>query len=78
VAANAFRIQFLLVCGRTGLYSRIHVTTALFGLPLIFLLINAFSYTGAALATVIIEIVIFAATYFYVENLRFSRTAPDA
>ncbi len=78
VAANAFRIQFLLVCGRTGLYSRIHVIAALLGLPLIFLLIHAFSYAGAALATVLIEISVFAATYSYVEKLRFAKSAPDA
>jgi len=74
VAANAFRVQFLLVCGKTGIYSRIHIVMALFGLPLIFALINAFSYTGAALSTVIIEIGIFAITYVIVSKLRFPKT----
>ncbi|HOW42387.1 MAG TPA: flippase [Candidatus Omnitrophota bacterium] len=55
VAANAFKVQFLLVCGKTRNYARIHITAALFGLPLIFGCIYAFSWLGAACATVIIE-----------------------
>src|SRR4029079_18403354 len=39
ISANAFRVQFLLVCGKTLTYSRIHVTMAMIGLPLVFLLI---------------------------------------
>ena len=35
VSANAFRVQFLLVCGRTRTYSRIHIIMALIGLPLL-------------------------------------------
>lgn len=69
IAANAFRIQFLLVCGRTDTYSRIHVTAAIIGLPLIFLLINSFSYAGAAAATVAIEAGIFLATYYNIRKL---------
>ena len=72
IASNAFRVQFLLVCGRTELYSMIHVTVALIGLPLIFLLIYSFSYVGAALATVFIEGGIFTITYFTVRGLSFS------
>ncbi len=64
IAANAFRVQFLLVCGKTDIFSRIHVTMAMVGLPLIVLLINSFSYVGAATATVVIEAGIFTLTYF--------------
>jgi PST family polysaccharide transporter len=71
VAANAFRVQFLLVCGKTYIYSRIHVLMAMIGLPLIFLLTYAFSYAGAALATVVIETGIFTITYFTVRRLSF-------
>ncbi len=71
IAANAFRAQFLLVCGKTEIYSRIHVIMAMVGLPLIILLINSFSYVGAALATVAIEAGIFTITYFTVKKLRF-------
>ncbi|MDI6605961.1 MAG: flippase [Candidatus Omnitrophota bacterium] len=73
ISANAFRVQFLLVCGKTYIYSRIHVIMAMVGLPLIFLLISSFSYTGAAVATVIIEAGIFAITYFTVRKLSFSK-----
>jgi PST family polysaccharide transporter len=62
VGANAFRVQFLLVCGRADLYSKLHVTAALAGLPLIFFLIYCFSYLGAALSTVIIEAGVIIAT----------------
>lgn len=62
VAINAFRVQFLLVCGRPSLYSRIHIVAALIGLPLIFTLIFYFSFLGAALATVFIEAGILIAT----------------
>jgi len=72
IHSNAFRVQFLLICGKTHIYSRIHVIMALVGLPLIFLLICSFSYVGAAVATVAIEAGIFAITYITVRRLRFS------
>jgi PST family polysaccharide transporter len=68
VSANAFRVQYLLVCGKTHIYSRIHVIMALIGLPLIFLLIYSFSYVGAAVATIAIEAGIFTITYFTVKK----------
>lgn len=69
VSANAFRVQFLLVCGRTETYSRIHVFVAMAGLPMIFLLVYSFNYMGAAIASVAIEAGIFAITYFTVKNI---------
>jgi PST family polysaccharide transporter len=72
ISSNAFRVQYLLVCGRTQTYSRIHVGMAMIGLPAIFLLIVSFSYVGAAIATILIEAGIFAVTYFTVRRLRFS------
>lgn len=72
VASNAFRVQFLLVCGKTHIYSRIHVVMAMIGLPLIVLLTQSFSYIGAAAATLSIEAGIFTITYFTVRRLRFS------
>jgi len=71
ITANAFRIQFLLVCGQTQIYSRIHIVMASIGLPLIILLIHSFSYVGAALATVVIEGGVFVITFFIVNRLRF-------
>ena len=71
ISANAFRVQFLLVCGKTHIYSRIHVIMAMIGLPLIFLLIYSFSYAGAAIATIAIEAGIFTITYFTVKRLKF-------
>ena len=71
ISANAFRVQFLLVCGKTHIYSRIHVIMAMIGLPLIFLLIYSFSYVGAAIATIAIEAGIFTITYFTVKRLKF-------
>jgi O-antigen/teichoic acid export membrane protein len=62
ISANAFKIQFLLVCGRSDMYSRIHVLAALLGLPLIFIFIYNFSFLGAAAATVTIEAIIFIST----------------
>jgi PST family polysaccharide transporter len=70
VRANAFRVQFLLVCGKTHIYSRIHVIIAMVGLPLIFLLIYSFSYVGAAVATIVIEAAIFFITYFTLRQHR--------
>ena len=72
VSANAFRVQFLLVCGKTHIYARIHVMMAMIGLPLIFLLIFSFSYVGAAIATVVVEAGIFTITYFTVKKIRLS------
>jgi polysaccharide transporter, PST family len=70
ISANAFRVQFLLVCGKTQIYSRIHVIMAMIGLPMIFLLIDSFSYVGAAIATIMIEAGIFTITYFTVRRLK--------
>ena len=70
ISANAFRVQFLLVCGQTRTYSHIHVTMAILGLPLIILFINSFSFVGAALATIFIEAGIFTMTYFAVADVR--------
>ncbi len=72
ISANAFRVQFLLVCGKTHIYSRIHVMMAMVGLPMIFLLIDSFSYVGAAIATIMIEAGIFTVTYVTVRRLKFS------
>lgn len=69
VHCNAYRVQFLLVCGKTHIYSRIHVVMALIGLPLIFLLTDTFSYLGAAMATVAIEAGIFFITYLTVKRI---------
>ena len=69
ICSNAFRIQFLLVCGKTQIYSRIHIMMAMVGLPLIFLLIYSFSYVGAAIATIAIESGIFFITYFTVRKI---------
>ncbi|MFA6217760.1 MAG: flippase [Candidatus Omnitrophota bacterium] len=74
VHANAFRVQFLLVSGKTQLYSKIHVAMAILGLPLIILLISSFSYTGAAVATIAIELGIFTITYFVIKNLHFPKS----
>jgi PST family polysaccharide transporter len=63
VNANAFKVQFLLIWGRTDLYSRIHIAVALVGLPLIVLLTCYFSYLGAAFSTVITEALIFILTF---------------
>lgn len=69
VGANAFKVQFLLVSGRTDLYSKLHIAAALAGLPLIFILIHYFSYLGAALSTIIIEAGIIIATFRVVKGL---------
>lgn len=71
VSANAFRVQFLLVCGKTQIYSRIHLTMAMIGLPLIILFTYYFSYAGTAVATVVIEAGIFCITYMTLKGLRF-------
>jgi PST family polysaccharide transporter len=72
ISSNAFRVQFLLVCGKTDIYSRIHITMATIGLPLIIILIYFFSYTGAAMATTLIEAGVFTMTYFTVRKMSFS------
>ncbi len=72
VSSNAFRVQFLLVCGKTDIYSKIHITMAMIGLPLIIVLISYFSYVGAAMATVVIGAGVFTITYFTLKRLRFS------
>jgi polysaccharide transporter, PST family len=72
ISSNAFRVQFLLVCGKTDTYSKIHITMAAIGLPLIIILIYSFSYVGAAMATTVIEGGVFMMTYFTVKKLNFN------
>ena len=69
VGANNFKVQFLLVCGKQDLYAKIHVTAALLGLPLIFILIKRFSYIGAAFATVFTEAGVFIVTSVIIDKL---------
>lgn len=73
VSANAFRVQFLLVCGKTKDYSRIHITMATIGLPLIVLFIYSFSYAGAAMATALIEAGVLILTAITLSKLKFSK-----
>ncbi len=70
VSANAFRVQFLLVCGKTQTYANIHILMAFLGLPLILILISGFSYLGAAIATLIIEAGICCLTFLRVRQLK--------
>lgn len=72
VCANAFRVQFLLVCGKTNIYSRIHVFMSMVGLPLIFMLVSTFGFTGAAAASIVIEAGIFSLAHFYVRQIKFT------
>ncbi len=69
VGANNFKVQFLLVCGKPDLYAKIHVAAALCGLPLIFILISYFSYTGAAFATVLTESGVFILTSLIIKKI---------
>ncbi|MBF0512248.1 MAG: flippase [Candidatus Omnitrophica bacterium] len=69
ISANAFRVQFLLICGRTDVYSKIHVTMGLIGLPLIIICIHAFSYAGAAMATLLIEAGVFTLTWLSMNRI---------
>jgi len=69
VTANAFRVQFLLVCGKPDYYSKLHIAAAVVGLPLIFILTHFFSYPGAAISTIGIEIGIIMATALIIRKL---------
>lgn len=69
VVANALRVQFLLVCARQDLYSKIHIAAAIFGLPLTFIMIFYYSYQGAALSTILIEIAVYLSTAIFLKHL---------
>ncbi|MCK9572448.1 MAG: flippase [Candidatus Omnitrophica bacterium] len=69
VVANALRVQFLLVCARQDLYSKIHIAAAIFGLPLTFIMIFYYSYQGAALSTILIEIAVYLSTAIILKRL---------
>ncbi len=71
ISSNAFRVQFLLISGHPHLYSKIHITAAIIGLPLVLASIYFFSYLGAAFATVAIEAGIFALTILTIRKLSF-------
>ncbi len=69
VVANAFRVQFLLVCGKSHLYSKLHVYAALLGIPFLFILTGYFSYLGAAFSTVVIEAGVLISTVILVRKI---------
>ncbi|MFA4854662.1 MAG: flippase [Candidatus Omnitrophota bacterium] len=69
VGANAFKVQFLLVCGKADLYAKIHIAAAIIGLPLIFILIYMYSYVGAAMSTVLTEAGVFILTSLIVDKV---------
>jgi PST family polysaccharide transporter len=69
VGANAFKVQFLLVCGKADLYAKIHIAAAAIGLPLIFILIYMYSYVGAAISSVLTEAGVFILTSLIIDNL---------
>lgn len=77
IVANAFKVQFLLVCGRADIYSKIHVLIAAIGLPLIFILIYFFSYIGAAFSTIILEGIIFTLTSKIINEFRSHFVSPS-
>jgi len=76
IGANAFRVQFLVVCGRADIYAKLHVVAALVGLPLIFVLIHYFSYLGAAISTIILEAGIILATLHLIKRYAISPRIP--
>jgi PST family polysaccharide transporter len=69
IGANAFKVQYLLVCGRTASYATIHIIMAAIGVPIIFILIRYFSYIGAASATILIEGGIFLLTAKHLHDI---------
>jgi PST family polysaccharide transporter len=69
VTTNAFRVQFLLVCGKPDYYSKLHIAAAIVGLPLIFTLIHFFSYPGAAISTIGIELGVILTTSIIIKRL---------
>ena len=71
VVANSLKVQFLLVCARQDIYSKIHIAAALCGLPLTFALVIYYSYLGAAISTIPIEAAIFISTWLILKRLQF-------
>lgn len=71
ISANAFRVQFLLVCGKTDTYARIHMLMAGVGLPMILVFIGSYSYIGAAVATLFIEAGIYTMTRWHIRQLKY-------
>ena len=70
VVANALRVQFLLVCARQDIYSKMHIAAALFGLPLTFILIIYYSYRGAAISTIVIEAAVLTCTWKVLQKIQ--------
>lgn len=71
VSGNAFRVQFLLVCGQNRRYAQIHMLAACLGLPLILFLVGKLYIVGAALATLSIEAGIFLLTAATLKKFKF-------
>ncbi|MBI3600140.1 MAG: flippase [Nitrospinae bacterium] len=68
INANAFRIQFLLVCGRDDLFAKIHIIMGITGALLSFLFTYSFSYIGTAAAIIIVEFAVLILTLRYYYN----------
>lgn len=65
INANAFRIYYLLVAGKSDIYAKIHVSLGLFGTILVFLLSYIFSYIGATIAISLIALYVLIITIHY-------------
>ncbi|MGF7119163.1 flippase [Methanobacterium oryzae] len=65
INANAFRIYYLLVTGKSDIYAKIHVSLGLFGTILVFLLSYVYSYIGAAVAICLINLYVLIITIYY-------------
>ncbi|WP_038031019.1 flippase [Thermonema rossianum] len=70
INANAFKAQFLLVSGNDNIHAKIHFVLGSLGLVLISLMTYLWSYKGAALGVVFVEIAVFIYTYVVINRLK--------
>ncbi len=62
INANAFRIQFMLISGRTELYARIHLVASALGTLLVFVGTYFFSYLGPSIAIMAVSLLVLILT----------------
>lgn len=72
IAANAFRVHFLLICGKSNIFARIHVFMGVFGAFLTILATYYFSYIGTASSVIVIEIMVLCLTIWHIKKYGYS------
>lgn len=68
IDANAFRVNFLVISGKSDLFAKIHIISAVVGIMLLVLSVSLFSYMGSAVSAILVEFYVLSWTVWAVNR----------